>query len=93
MVLPVRVPTCLLADLTNPVLRALPRQRFRAGRRSHFEARCEDRRPLQPMEAPPAQGCPNIRPALTKISRNAIRREESNRPVENPRSGNTVLFS
>ena len=47
MLLPVRVPTCLLADLINPVLRALPRQRFRAGRQSHPEVQYEDRRPLQ----------------------------------------------
>ena len=93
MVLPVRVLDLSLADLTNPVLRALPRQRFGSGRRSHFEARCEDRRPLQPMEAPPAQGCATIRPVLTKISRNVIHLEESNRPVEDPRLENTMLFS
>src|SRR5438132_11875696 len=40
-------PDLSLADLTNPVLRALPRQRCRARRRSHFEAQCEDRRPVQ----------------------------------------------
>ena len=45
------------------------------------------------IEAPPAQGCANIRPALTKISRNVIRRPRIKPAVEDPRLENTMLFS
>ncbi len=46
----------------------------------------------QRMEAPPAQGCPNIQTSTDKITRNVILREESNRPIEDPRSENAMLF-